>query len=126
MADDKNTGNDALSSIGQDYPHGWSIAIEEERIPKGLNEDIVRLISSKKNEPSWLLEWRLKAYRHWLTMTEPKWPHVKYPAIDYQSIIYYSAPKPKKQLNSLDEVDPELRATFNKLGISLEEQMRLS
>jgi Fe-S cluster assembly protein SufB len=110
----------------REYKHGFVTAIESETVPPGLSEETIRLISSKKKEPGWLLEWRLKAYRHWLTMTEPKWPHVKYPPIDYQSIIYYAAPKPKKQLNSLDEVDPELRATFDKLGISLEEQKRLS
>jgi Fe-S cluster assembly protein SufB len=110
----------------REYKHGFVTAIESETVPPGLSEETIRLISGKKNEPAWLLEWRLKAYRHWLTMTEPKWPHVKYPPIDYQSIIYYAAPKPKKQLNSLDEVDPELRATFDKLGISLEEQKRLS
>src|SRR5436190_12034968 len=120
MADDKNTGNDALSSIGQDYPHGWSIAIEEERIPKGLNEDIVRLISSKKQEPSWLLEWRLKAYRHWLTMKEPTWANVRYPKINYQDAYYYSAPKKKPK--SLDEVDPELLKAYEKLGIPLKER----
>jgi Fe-S cluster assembly protein SufB len=110
----------------REYKHGFVTAIESETVPPGLSEETIRLISSKKKEPAWLLEWRLKAYRHWLTMTEPKWPHVKYPPIDYQAIIYYAAPKPKKQLNSLDEVDPELRATFDKLGISLEEQKRMS
>jgi Fe-S cluster assembly protein SufB len=100
--------------------------IEADEAPKGLNEDIVRFISAKKNEPEWLLEWRLKAYRQWLTMTEPKWPNVTYPAIDYQDVIYYSAPKQKIAPNSLDELDPELRRTFEKLGISLNEQKRLS
>ncbi len=96
-------------------------------MPRGLNEDIVRTISAKKDEPDWLLEWRLKAYRHWLTMAEPRWwPHLRIGPIDYQDIIYYSAPKQKKKLNSLDEVDPELRRTFEKLGISLDEQKRLS
>jgi Fe-S cluster assembly protein SufB len=110
----------------REYKHGFVTEIETETAPRGLNEDIVRLISSKKNEPEWLLQWRLKAYRHWLTMKEPRWPHVHYPPINYQDVIYYAAPKPKKKLNSLDEVDPELRRTFEKLGISLEEQKRLS
>ena len=109
-----------------DYKYGFETLIENDSAPKGLSEDIVRFISAKKNEPEWLLEWRLKAYRHWLTLKEPKWPNVKYPKIDFQDIIYYSAPKPKKELESLDEVDPELLETFKKLGISLEEQKRLS
>ena len=100
--------------------------IEEETVPKGLNEDIIRLISSKKKEPDFLLEWRLKAYRHWLTMKEPKWANVHYPPIDYQDIIYYAAPKRKPKWNSLEEVDPELLRTFERLGIPLEEQKRLS
>jgi Fe-S cluster assembly protein SufB len=110
----------------REYKHGFVTDIEADTLPRGLNEDIVRTISAKKHEPAWLLEWRLKAYRHWLTMTEPTWANVHHPRIDYQDIIYYSAPKPKKQLNSLDEVDPELRRTFERLGISLQEQMRLS
>jgi Fe-S cluster assembly protein SufB len=110
----------------KEYQYGFVTDIEAETVPKGLNEDVVRLISAKKGEPEWLLEWRLRAYRHWLTMEEPQWPNVKYPPVDYQEIIYYSAPKPKKQLNSLDEVDPELLATFEKLGISLGEQQRLT
>jgi len=108
------------------YKWGFTTDIEEELAPKGLTEDTVRLISGKKNEPEWLLEWRLKAFRHWQTMTEPKWPNVKYPAIDYQDAYYYAAPKKKKQLKSLDEVDPAIRETFDKLGISLNEQKRLS
>jgi Fe-S cluster assembly protein SufB len=122
MADDKNNGNDPLSKLGQEYQYGFVTAIEEERVPKGLNEDIVRLISSKKNEPSWLLEWRLKAFRHWLTMKEPTWANVHYPKIDYQDAYYYSAPKLKKKPKSLDEIDPELRRTYEKLGIPLREQ----
>jgi Fe-S cluster assembly protein SufB len=111
----------------QDYKWGFVTDIESESAPRGLSEDIVRLISAKKNEPEWLLDWRLKAYRHWLTMEEPRWwPNVHYAKIDYNDVIYYSAPKPKKQLTSLDEVDPELRRTFEKLGISLDEQKRLS
>src|SRR5256886_2400273 len=90
----------------REYQHGFVTDIESDTLPRGLNEDVIRRISAKKNEPAFLLEWRLKAYRHWLSMTEPKWPHVHYPPIDYQDMVYYSAPKPKKQLNSLDEVDP--------------------
>jgi Fe-S cluster assembly protein SufB len=100
--------------------------IEADEAPKGLSEDIVRFISAKKKEPEWLLEWRLKAYRQWLNMVEPTWPNVTYPPINYQDIIYYSAPKQKIAPNSLDELDPELRRTFEKLGISLNEQKRLS
>jgi Fe-S cluster assembly protein SufB len=110
----------------REYKYGFVTDIEAETIPRGLNEDIVRTISAKKNEPEWLLEWRLKAYRHWLTMTEPVWANVHYPKIDYQDIIYYSAPKPKKKLESLDEVDPELLDTFAKLGIPLHEQKMLT
>jgi Fe-S cluster assembly protein SufB len=111
----------------REYEHGFVTAIEADAVPPGLNEDIIRTISAKKQEPDWLLEWRLKAYRHWLTLEEPRWwPNVRFGTINYQDIIYYSAPKPKKQLSSLDEVDPELRATFEKLGIPLDEQKRLS
>ncbi|MDH5396818.1 MAG: Fe-S cluster assembly protein SufB [Cyclobacteriaceae bacterium] len=110
----------------KEYEHGWTVDLESDQAPKGLNEDTVRFISHKKNEPDWLLQWRLKAFRHWQKMEEPNWANVNYPAIDYQDIIYYSAPKPKKELSSLDEVDPELLATFEKLGISLDEQKRLS
>ena len=109
-----------------DYKYGFTSNIDTELIPKGLNEDIVRLISSKKEEPQWLLDWRLKAFNHWEKMTEPKWPNVKYPPIDYQDIIYYAAPKKKNILNSLDEADPELLRTFEKLGISIDEQKRLT
>jgi Fe-S cluster assembly protein SufB len=110
----------------QEYKYGFVTNIEADTAPPGLSEDIIRFISAKKEEPEWLLEWRLKAFRHWQTMTEPGWANVHYPPIDYQAISYYSAPKQKKKLNSLDEVDPELRATFDKLGISLDEQKRLS
>ncbi len=110
----------------QDYKYGFVTDIESDTAPPGLSEEIIRFISAKKAEPEWMLEWRLKAFRHWLTMKEPTWANVHYPPIDYQATSYYSAPKQKKQLNSLDEVDPELRATFSKLGISLEEQKRLS
>ena len=109
-----------------EYKFGFITDIDADIFPKGLNEDVVRALSKKKEEPQFMLDFRLKAYRKWLTMKEPKWPNVHYPPIDYQNISYYSAPKPKKQLNSLDEVDPELLATFEKLGISLDEQKRLS
>jgi Fe-S cluster assembly protein SufB len=110
----------------QEYKWGFVTDIEADTAPPGLNEEIVRFISAKKSEPEWLLEWRLKAYRKWVTMKEPEWPNVHYPKINYQDSIYYSAPKQKKVLNSLDEVDPELLATFEKLGISLGEQKRLT
>src|SRR3954470_7192331 len=110
----------------QEYKYGFVTDIEADTAPPGLSEDIVRLISTKKDEPEWMLDFRLKSFRHWLTMTEPTWANVKYGPIDYQAIRYYSAPKKKKQLDSLDEVDPELRSTFEKLGISLDEQKRLS
>ncbi len=109
-----------------EYKYGFTTDIETEIAPKGLNEDIIRLISAKKNEPEFMLEWRLKAYNYWLKLKEPRWPNVKYPPIDYQDAIYYAAPKQKKQLESLDEVDPKLRETFEKLGISIDEQKRLT
>ncbi|HWQ34020.1 MAG TPA: Fe-S cluster assembly protein SufB [Blastocatellia bacterium] len=115
---------EALAS--QEYKYGFVTAIEAETVPRGLNEEIIRTISAKKNEPEWMLEWRLKAYRHWLTMTEPKWAKVHYPKINYQDIIYYSAPKPKEKKKSLNEVDPELLDTFEKLGIPLHEQKLLA
>src|SRR5881398_1056643 len=110
----------------QEYKYGFVSDLDEDTAPKGLNEDIVRLISRKKNEPEWFLEWRLRAYRHWLTMKEPKWSNVTYPPINYQDIIYYAAPKPKKPVNSLDDVDPEIRNLYAKLGIPLQEQERLA
>jgi Fe-S cluster assembly protein SufB len=110
----------------REYKYGFVTEIESESLPKGLNEEIITKISMLKHEPSFMREWRLKAYRHWLTMKEPHWSNVKYAPIDYQDISYYSAPKKKPQLNSLDEVDPELIRTFEKLGISLEEQKRLT
>jgi Fe-S cluster assembly protein SufB len=120
-------GTDILEEItSSDYKYGFETLIESDSAPKGLSEDIVRFISARKNEPEWMLEWRLKAYRHWLTMPTPEWANVKFPEINYQDIIYYSAPKQKIQLNSLDEIDPELRRTFEKLGISLDEQKRLT
>jgi Fe-S cluster assembly protein SufB len=118
---------DALRELTeQQYKYGFVTDIDEDRIPKGLSEDVIRLISRKKGEPGFLLDWRLKAYRHWLTLEEPTWPNVHYPKIDYQDIVYYSAPKPRKQLSSMDEVDPELRNAFGKLGIPLVEQQRLA
>jgi len=110
----------------KEYRYGFVTDIEAETIPRGLSEDVVRLISRKKEEPEWLLAWRLKAYRMWQEMTEPSWPNVTYPPIDYQNVIYYAAPKKKPALNSLDEVDPEILSTFKKLGIPLEEQKVLS
>jgi Fe-S cluster assembly protein SufB len=112
--------------IDKPYEHGFVTEIDSDTTPKGLSEDVIRLISRKKNEPEWLLEFRLKAYRHWLTMTEPKWPNVKYPRIDFQDISYYSAPKAKPKLASMDEVDPELIRTFEKLGVPLHEQKALA
>lgn len=118
--------NQVLTELtSKEYEHGWSINIESDTAPKGLNEDIIKFISAKKNEPEWLLEWRLNAYRQWTKMKEPRWPNVTYPPIDYQDVIYYSAPK-KAQRKSMDEVDPELVKTFEKLGISLTEQKRLT
>ena len=114
------------SLVNREYQHGWVTDIESDTVPPGLSEDVVRLISQKKNEPEWLLEWRLKAYRRWLTMKEPHWSNVTYPEIDYQSISYYSAPRSSKPLASLDEVDPELLRTYEKLGIPLNEQKLLA
>ncbi len=113
-------------TVLNEYKYGFVTDIEADAAPKGLSEDIVRFISAKKNEPEWMLEWRLKAYRQWLKMPEPNWANVKFPPIDYQDIIYYSAPKQKVKPKSLDEIDPELRRTFEKLGISLDEQKRLT
>ena len=112
--------------VKSDYKYGFVSDIETDSLPPGLSEDVVRAISARKNEPPFMLEARLRAYRHWLTLTEPTWQKPTYPAIDYQNIIYYAAPKKKPSLNSLDEVDPELRRTFDKLGISLGEQKRLA
>ena len=103
------------------YRYGFETVIESEKAPKGLSEDTIRYISGKKNEPAWMLEWRLEAYRRWLTMTEPTWARVDYPKIDFQDLYYYSAPKPKKQLSSIDEIDPEILKTYEKLGIPLRE-----
>ena len=111
---------------GAEYKYGFTTDIESDKIPKGLSEDVVRLISKKKNEPEWLLDYRLKAFRSWEKMKEPDWANVKYNKPNYQDIIYYAAPKQKKKLESLDDLDPEMRKTFEKLGISLDEQKRLA
>src|ERR1700753_3236676 len=106
----------------REYEHGWAVNLETDEAPKGLSEDIVRFISARKNETAWLLEWRLDAFRKWSAMREPEWANIHHPPINYQDIIYYSAPKKKVTLNNLNEVDPELIKTFEKLGISLTEQ----
>ncbi|XTZ20536.1 MAG: Fe-S cluster assembly protein SufB, partial [cyanobacterium endosymbiont of Rhopalodia fuxianensis] len=112
--------------VNQPYKYGFVTDIESDKIPRGINEDVIRLISAKKKEPDFMLDFRLKAYRQWQKMTEPTWSHVTYPPIDYQNIVCYSAPKQKKEkLGSLDEVDPTLLETFEKLGIPLSEQKRL-
>src|SRR6476469_120946 len=127
-----NERDSSLSTIEEqvlsDYKYGFVTEIEADEAPKGLSEDIVRFISTKKNEPEWMLEWRLKAFRHWsrIASDEPTWANIKYPPINYQDIIYYSAPKQKINPKNLDEIDPELRQTFEKLGISLDEQKRLT
>lgn len=108
-----------------EYKYGFTTDVESDMAPKGLNEDIIKLISEKKNEPEWLLEFRLTAFRHWLTMEEPSWPHVEYPKVDFQDLHYYAAPK-RKKLDSIDEVDPEILATFEKLGVPLDEQKALA
>ena len=126
MSDEKRDKRVLEEVTTGEYKYGFVTDIESDQAPKGITEDTIRFISKKKNEPEWLLEFRLKAFRHWLTLEEPDWALLHHPPIDYQEIIFYSAPKPKKELESLDEVDPELLETFNKLGISLEEQKRLS
>lgn len=118
--------NSTEQLANQEYKYGFVTEVDQETVPRGLSEETILLISGKKNEPPWLMEWRLKAYRHWLTMTEPRWANVKYEPIDYQNIIYYAAPKKKSQLTTMEEVDPEIRRTFEKLGIPLEEQKMLS
>ena len=123
--------SDAASSniellVNKDYQYGFSTDIEADTLPPGLNEDVVRAISARKNEPEWLLEWRLKAFRRWQTMTEPHWPNVHYDPVDYQGISYYSAPKSVKPLDSLDDLDPKIRETYDKLGIPLREQKLLA
>jgi Fe-S cluster assembly protein SufB len=122
-----STSTETIEQLAnREYKYGFYTDVETDTVPKGLNEDVIRLISAKKAEPEWLLEWRLKAYRLWLGMKEPTWQNVKYDPINYQDIVYYSAPKKKKALNSLDEVDPEVKRTFDKLGIPLEEQKLLA
>jgi Fe-S cluster assembly protein SufB len=122
MSEDDKILEEVTSS---EYKYGFYTNIDSDTIPKGINEDVVRMISAKKEEPEWMLEWRLEAFRKWQKMNEPNWAKVNYPPIDFQDISYFSAPKKKTKYNSLDEVDPELLETFNKLGISLEEQKRL-
>ena len=116
---------DAADSVA-DYEHGWASDIETDFAPKGLTEDTVRFISAKKNEPQWMLDWRLKAFRMWLTMTPPDWAKLNVPPIDYQDAYYYAAPKAKPKLGSLDEVDPEILRVYEKLGIPIEEQKFLA
>jgi Fe-S cluster assembly protein SufB len=121
------TSPDSIEELAnREYKYGFVTDIEAESTPRGLTEETIRAISAKKKEPEFMLAWRLKAFRHWLTMSEPRWPNVQHPPIDYQNIIYYSAPKQKPKLESLDQVDAEILRTFEKLGISLEEQKRLS
>lgn len=126
----QETNREVKSAIRQAYKYGWVTDVDADTAPPGLNKDIIRFISAKKNEPEWMLEWRLKAYRHFMSLLQedrlPRWAYVSYPPIDFQNMVYYSAPKPKKELTSLDEVDPELLQTYEKLGIPLEEQKRLS
>ncbi len=134
MSDAKNTKKAAAGEeermlqdlAAQEYKWGFVTDIDADTVPPGLNEDVIRFISAKKDEPEWLLEWRLKAYRHWLTLDEPHWPKVDYSPVDYQAISYCSAPKQKPQLDSMDDVDPTLRETYEKLGIPLDEQKLLS
>jgi Fe-S cluster assembly protein SufB len=122
-----STSTEVIEQLANtEYKYGFVTDVEQDIAPKGLNDDVIRMISAKKQEPEWLLDWRLKAYRVWLKMSEPTWQNVKYDPIDYQDISYYAAPKPKKVLNSMDEVDPEVRATFAKLGIPLIEQQLLA
>ncbi|MGD9385615.1 MAG: Fe-S cluster assembly protein SufB, partial [Thioalkalispiraceae bacterium] len=121
----------STDSIGEyiksDYKHGFVTAIDSDTVPPGLDEEVIRFISQKKGEPDWMLERRLKAYQHWLQQNEPEWAHLEHPPIDYQAISYYSAPRKKGDgPKSLDEVDPELLDTYNKLGIPLEEQKALA
>jgi Fe-S cluster assembly protein SufB len=127
MNTDVNTIRDLAE---RDYKWGFVTDIEDERVPRGLNEEIIRIISAKKLEPEFMLEWRLKAYRHWLSLekaqAEPTWANIKYGPIDYQNIVYYSAPKQKPGLKSLDEIDPEILRTYEKLGIPLAEQKMLA
>jgi len=126
MAATEQTVEQVRAVTEQKYKYGFTTDIEADTAPKGLNEDTIRFISAKKGEPEWLLEWRLKAYQHWLTMEEPQWAMVDFPKIDYQDSHYYSAPKTTGKPKSLDEVDPELIKTYEKLGIPLKEQAILA
>ena len=122
-----STDNSTIEQfVNTEYKYGFVSDIATDSLPPGLNEDVIRTISAKKQEPDFLLNWRLRAYRHWLTTAEPHWAKVRHAPIDYNAIIYFAAPKPKKKLNSLDEADPELVRMFAKLGISLDEQKRLA
>ncbi|MBI4202273.1 MAG: Fe-S cluster assembly protein SufB, partial [Chloroflexi bacterium] len=126
----QETNKEVKAALRQDYKYGFVTEIESETAPRGLNEDTIRYISEKKREPEWMLQWRMRAFRYFMQLLakgeHPRWAHLRYPEIDFQNIIYYSAPKPKKQLSSLDEVDPEILKTYEKLGISLHEQKRLA
>ena len=123
----ENEKDKIISEVtGSDYKYGFFSNIETDTIPKGLSEEVVKIISLRKNEPEFMLEWRLKAYEYWKKMKMPTWAHLTVPEIDYQNIIFYAAPKQKPVLNSLDDVDPEIKATFDKLGIPLDEQKKLS
>ena len=128
MSNTKYTEDDLREDLAKprEYEFGWETEMEYEDFPIGLNEDIVRAISKKKEEPEWMTEWRLEAFRAWQKMTEPEWANIHYEKPDFQAIRYYAAPKVKKELASLDEVDPELLRTFERLGISLDEQKRLT
>lgn len=126
MSDKFDTTQESKDFASTEYKYGFETLIEEDRLPPGLSEDVIKALSSKKNEPEWMTETRLKAYRKWLGMKEPRWAKLSYPEIDYQSLSYYSAPKKQAQLKSLDEVDPDLIATYEKLGIPLDEQKRLA
>ena len=127
MASNPQTDPTLEALVGQKYRHGFVTDIESDTVPPGLDEDVIRLISKKKGEPQFMLDWRLRAYRHWLTMKEPHWAHLRIQPIDYQSISYYSAPKPKADApKSLEEVDPKLIETYDKLGIPLHERARLA
>ena len=121
----KNSEDELLEQVtSSEYKYGFTTDIESDTIPKGLSEEVVRIISAKKNEPKWMLEYRLNAYKAWIEMKEPDWANVSYKKPNYQDVIYYSAPKQKKQVKSLNDIDPELKKTFDKLGISLNEQKR--
>ncbi len=128
MSEQKRQSEDELLEkvTSTEYKYGFTTDIESDTIPKGLSEDVVRIISTKKNEPQWMLDYRLKAYKAWLEMEEPDWANVSYEKPNYQDVIYYSAPKQKPVLDSLDDLDPEMKKTFDKLGISIDEQKKLA